>query len=367
MAQAIFWLSVILISAGYVTYPVLLYVWSRIRHRAVKKAEYSPSVSIVIAAHNGAEFVARKLQSLFALDYPSNLLEIILVSDGSTDATVSIAQGFADPRLRVLVKPERQGKPNAVNLAVENATGEIVVFNDVRQPLDPHAVRALVNNFADPEVGAVSGQMVLANQELQPTLGLYYGYEQWMRARESEIYSMIGAAGALYAIRRSLFKPLPPDVILDDMYTPLQIVHQGYRTVFEPTAQALDPHDKRSEFRRKLRTLTGNYQILVLMPWLLTPRNPILLQYVCHKILRLLVPFFLLVLLASSAWLHSGIYAVALALQISFYAVALSFRPLQRLPGLGKLSANGFSFVMANFAALLSFFFFVRGKKNLWV
>lgn len=367
MAKILFWISVAVIAFSYVGYPLLLGIWSRICRHPVQKQPWLPSVSIVLTVHDGERYLKGKLVTLLGLDYPADRLEIALVSDGSIDRTMEIARGFDDPRLRLFELPTRRGKPVALNLGVQQARGEIVIFNDVRQTMARDAVRELVANFRDPAVGAVTGELVLANEGLRPQLGLYYSYEQWIRKKESEIHSMVGAAGAFSAIRRSLFRPLPEGLILDDVYTPMQIALRGYRTVFDPSARAYDPHDTRSEFRRKLRTLTGNYQVLRLLPEILAPRNPLWLQYVCHKLTRLAVPFFLLLLLGANLWLHSGFYAATLVAQFGFYVTALSFRQLRRFPGLATVSAASFSFLMANSAALLGLLFFFRGKKNIWV
>ncbi len=367
MATFIFWLSACVLVCTYLGYPALLALWSWLRPRPVRKGSRLPTISIVLAVHNGEQHLERKLANLLELDYPPDLMEIVLVSDGSTDRTLEIARGVTDPRVRVLELPARRGKPGALNAAVEQARSEIIVFNDVRQTLARDAVRQLAANLCDPAVGAVTGEVFLANEQLRPQLSLYYRYEHWMRRKESVIHSMIGSSGAFSAIRRSLFRPLPEGVILDDIYTPMQILLRGYRTVFERDAWAYDPHDDRPEFRRKLRTLTGNYQILFLMPEILTPRNPLLVQYICHKLTRLAGPFFLLLLLGSSLWLHRGFYAAALAAQLGFYATALSFRWLRRFPGLATLSASSHSFLVANCAAAASLFVFLRGKKDVWV
>ena len=198
-------------------------------------------------------------------------------------------------------------------------------------------------------------------------LSLFNRYEHWIRSNESRAHSMVGATGALYAIRRELFRELPEELILDDMYTPLQIVMRGYRCVLEESALAVDSRDNRSEFRRKLRTLTGNYQLLTLLPGLLLPSNPIFLQYWCHKLSRLLVPFFLLSLFGASLALGGGWYQLALAAQVLFYLTALSSRHLQRFPGLAPVANAGYAFVMANCAAFLCVIFFLRRKKDLWV
>ncbi len=367
MAKFVFWLSVSVVVFSYLGYPTVLAAWSRLNPKPVRKAAWFPTVTVVLPIHNGERYVEKKLSNLLALDYPADRLEVVVISDGSMDRTVELARKFEGSRVRILELPVRTGKPTALNVGVSQARGEIVVFNDVRQTIAPDAVRKLVANLSDPSVGAVSGEFYLVNEQLSPQLGLYYRYEQWIRRKESEIHSMVGAAGALSAIRRNLYRPLPPGVILDDVYTPMQIVLRGYRSVFEPEAKAYDPHDTRSEFRRKLRTLTGNWQLLFLMAEILSPRNPLLVQYVFHKLARLAVPFFLLLLLGSSAWLHQGFYVLALPSQLVFYTIALCFRRLSRFPGLATVSASSFSFVMANCAALLGFFVFLRGKKDVWV
>ncbi len=370
MAKFVFWLSVSFVAFSYLGYPVLLAIWSWLRPQAVSKSPCFPSVSVVIPVHNGAEHVERKLVNLLTqMDYPRDKYEVILVSDGSTDGTPETAQRIVDPRLRIFTLPVRSGKPTALNLGVSEAHGEIIVFNDIRQTMAPTAMRELVANFSDPAVGAVTGEMMLADEQdrFRPQFGIYYRYEQWIRQKESAIHSMIGSAGAFSAIRRNLFQPLPAEVILDDIYTPMQIVLRGYRTVFDASALAYDPHDERSEFRRKLRTLTGNYQILFLLPGILTPRNPLLVLYLFHKVFRLIVPFFLLAAMGSNLFLRSGFYAVTLAAQLVFYLAAFASRPLRKLPAIGTLAASGFTFVQANCAAVLGLFLFLRKKRNLWV
>jgi biofilm PGA synthesis N-glycosyltransferase PgaC len=369
MPALLFWISACCVLLSYLGYPLLLAVWSRLRHRPVVKAACYPPVSVVLPVYNGERFLGRKLANLLALDYPPEFLEIIVVSDGSTDRTVDIVRSVSNPRIKLVEFPARRGKPAALNAGVAQATSQVLVFNDVRQTLAPDAIQKLVANLNDPAVGAATGQFVLASEggPKSAQLGFYARYEQWIRKKESRIHSMIGAAGAFSAIRRELYRPLPAEVLLDDVYIPMQIIFQGYRNVFETEAVAYDPLDHRPEFYRKLRTLTGNYQILRLLPAILSWRNPVLAQYLGHKVSRLLVPFFLLIAFGTSLYLHSGFYAAALVAQVWFYGVAIAFRQLDRVPGIGKLAAAGYSFVVANCAAFLGFFMFLRGKRDLWV
>lgn len=370
MAKYLFWLSVGFVFFTYFGYPALLGIWSWLRPRRVNKAPILPSVSIVVTVHNGVDYLGRKLANLLEqVDYPADKYEVILVSDGSTDGTLDEARRVNDPRFRLFALPTRSGKPSALNLGVKEARGEIVVFNDMRQTMATGAVRELVANFNDPEVGQVTGEMTLVDEDNKfgPQYGIYYRYEHWIRLKESTIRSMIGSSGAFSAIRRNLFKPLPAEIILDDVYTPMQIALQGYRTVFDASALAYDPHDSRPEFQRKQRTLTGNYQILFLLPAILSPRNPLLLFYLFHKVFRLIVPFFMLAALGANLFLHSGFYLATLASQILFYLIAFESPRLRDLPAIGPIAASGSTFVLANCAAVMGLFFFLRGKRDLWV
>jgi poly-beta-1,6-N-acetyl-D-glucosamine synthase len=366
----VFWLSVSFVTFAYVGYPLLLGIWTRFWPRPVTKSPCTPSVSVVIPIYNGLAYLDHKLENLLSqIDYPGDKFEVILVSDGSADGTPEAARAVTDPRFRFFALPSHQGKPAALNLGVSQARGEIVVFNDMRQTMAPDAVRQLVANFSDPAVGGVTGEMVLLDHHghIRHKLGFYYRYEQWIRRKESEAHSMIGSAGAFSAIRRSLFCPLPEGVILDDVYTPMQIVLQGFRTVFDSAAVAYDPHDQRSEFQRKMRTLTGNYQILFLLPPILSPRNPLLVPYLSHKVARLFVPFFMLGALGANFFHYSGFYAFTLAAQILFYSLTLGSRWLRRFPAVGTFAASGFAFVQANVAALLALFLFLGRKRDIWV
>jgi cellulose synthase/poly-beta-1,6-N-acetylglucosamine synthase-like glycosyltransferase len=247
--------------------------------------------------------------------------------DGSTDGSERIAARFAARGVQVVESVRHQGKAAALNRGVEAARGELVVFCDARQRLDPGAVRALVASFADPSVGAASGELVLldgSGRIAADGVGLYWRYEKAVRAMESRIHSTVGATGALYAIRRELFAPLPEDTLLDDVLVPMRIVLAGHRTVFEPGARAYDHEAPPAlEFARKVRTLAGNFQLLTFLPELLSPRsNPVFAQFVSHKLGRLLVPHLLVVLLVANLFLHSGVYLVFLVGQCTWYLLA---------------------------------------------
>ena len=340
MLKVIFWFSFFSIFYTYMGYPLILSVWRRIGKRTTNKGEPLPSVSIVLAVYNEEKLIERKLRNLLELDYPASLLEIIVSSDGSTDQTeekvarlqqerVSSPALSEGPALRLMTGPAHSGKAAALNRAVEHARGEIILFSDARQIFDRKCLLRIVSNFNDPAVGVASGELILVDRpggKEVAGVGMYWRYEKWLRRMESDIDSMLGATGALYAIRKSLYRPIPSDTILDDVLIPMQAVFEGYRIVFEPEALAYDfvPHRPETEFVRKVRTLAGNYQLLWENGALWSPRkNRVFFQYFSHKVGRLVVPFLLVVLFLSNLFLLKGFYLVFLFLQLAWYGLAL--------------------------------------------
>jgi len=327
--ETVFWLSFLLVGYVYVGYPALLLAWSRLAARPVRKACCEPSVSLVIAAYNERHNLGTKIDDCLALDYPADKLEVVVSLDGSTDGTAAVAAEHRcdHPRVVVVETSRHLGKAAALNRGIQAATGEVVVFCDARQHVDPRAIRELVANFSDPAVGAVTGELMLLDDTFRLAgdgVGLYWRYEKRLSAMESAIHSTVGATGALYAVRRHLLAPLPERAILDDMIVPLRAVLDGHRTVFEPRAHVYDrvcPPEV--EFRRKVRTLVGNFQLVRVMPQLLDPRrNPVFLQFVSHKVGRLLVPYCLILLFATNLLLHESLYVAFLLGQCAWYSLA---------------------------------------------
>ncbi len=256
-------------------YPLLLNWQSRRSDNPVHKDEKLRRVSVVIAVYNGEKFLERKLKTIFALNYPRDLIDVLVVSDGSTDRTDDIARSFAGQGVKFMRVPHA-GKAAALNAAVPTVSGEIVVLCDVRQTLDPDCLRNVIACFGDPKVGAVSPQTIIVQGETheETTTSLYWRYELWIRQRMTRIDSTFGYSGAFAAIRRSLWTPLPPGTLLDDVYEPLVAFFKGYRILMEPTATMYDfPTALQSEFRRKVRLQAGLYQMLKIMPQLLSSRN----------------------------------------------------------------------------------------------
>lgn len=330
--ELVFWLAVAFIAYVYVGYPLLLAVWSRLAPRPVHPGPAVPGVSIVIAARNEAASLEARIDNLHRLDYPADRMQIVIVSDGSEDETANILRRYDDDIDAVFLPPG--GKARALNAGVARARHDILVFADVRQRFAPDALRGLVAPLADPSVGGVSGELILdcetdagSASTIADGIGGYWKYEKWLRRHESLIGSTMGVTGAIYALRRSLWRPLPDDTILDDVLVPMRAVLSASRVVFASEARAFDPAAPADvELRRKIRTLAGNYQILRLEPRLLIPFvNPVWLQYVSHKVGRLLVPYALGLLFVTSAVLAttSAIYALAFGAQVAFYALAL--------------------------------------------
>ncbi len=341
-----FWASILFIFYIYAGYPVLLAIWSRLVSRPIAKrhAVRVPTVSIVIAARNEARRLPARITNLLGLEYPVPP-EIIVVSDGSTDRTDAALAPFGD-RVR-LIELGRGGKPLALNAGVAAARGDIIVFADARQRFARNALIELVANFADPAVGAATGELVLdcegesfvGDSKVAEGVGLYWTYEKWLRRQESRVWSTLGATGAIYAMRRLLWRPLPPETLLDDVLASMRIVLDGKRVVFDEDARAFDhvAQTAGDESRRKTRTLAGNYQILALEPRLLNPlANPVWLQYVSHKVGRLIVPWCLVLALVSNIPLafRSWPYRLALMVQLCFYGLALlGARSAHKQPG----------------------------------
>ncbi|MFZ0287235.1 MAG: glycosyltransferase family 2 protein, partial [Terriglobales bacterium] len=325
----VFWFAIAVIAYTYFGYAAWLWLRSRRHPQPVRLGPLTPAVTIVMVVRNEEQVVARKLENLLNLDYPSVNLQVIVVSDGSSDRTDAILrENGHNPRVSIVLKQLAQGKASGLNDALELAAGEVIVFTDARQLLQTDSVRLLMENFADPEVGCVSGELMLGDPEsgvCSNGLGLYWSIEKKIREWEAASGSVVGATGAFYAARKSLLAALPPETILDDVYVPLAIIRNGSRVVFDVRARAWDSEDLscEREFARKVRTLTGNYQLLQLAPWLLTAKNPVRFEFVSHKLLRLLMPFALVLVLLGSMILPGPVYRAALFLQLCFYGLGL--------------------------------------------
>jgi glycosyltransferase involved in cell wall biosynthesis len=326
----------------------------------------------VMAVHNGATMLAAQLQHLLTLDVEL-VREVIVVSDGSTDATASILQATNDARLRAIVLETQCGKAAALNHGIAAATGKILLFVDIRPRIEAGALAELLSNFADERVGCVAGELLLSTDghdgAASAVSGLYWKYEQWIRNCEAAWDSPVGVYGGFYAVRRSLVSIAPDGIILDDMFQPLSVIRQGYRSVCDRKAVVVDrwPAQAAGEFSRKVRTLAGNFQLIALAPWVLSAKNRVVFQLVSHKLLRLVVPYFFVLLLLSAAWVgaESWPYAAFAVLQAAFWLMAAM--SLKRpVPGLQKLAAPAGALLVLNAAAVAGLYRFLFTAGPLW-
>jgi biofilm PGA synthesis N-glycosyltransferase PgaC len=315
-----------------------------------------------------------------ALDYPAARMQIILSLDGPTDDTELVARKyeFETARMQVLLLRHHGGKADALNQAVAQTSGKILVFADARQLLDRAAVRELMSNFEDPTVGAVTGELMLLDEsgkESGDAVGLYWRYEKKLRSMESDIHSTLGATGALYAIRRELYTPIPTHTILDDVAIPMNAVLGGKRVVFDRTARAYDyvASSPATEYARKIRTLAGNFQLLKQMPELMAPwRNPVFIQFASHKVGRLLVPYFLGILFTSNFFLKGTAYGGILALQCIWYFLACTGGSAYRTTTfrssgqIKSLVLFPYTFTLMNWAAVVGLTHFLRKQHDVW-
>lgn len=360
--------SVLFLAYVIFLYPLLLGFLSSRSSRTVRRDRIERPVSIVIAVHNGESYLAEKLESIFAQNYPRELMEIFVISDGSTDRTEEIARSMASSGVQLIVLP-RGGKPAALNAGIAAAHGEFLVLTDVRQKIAPNALRCLLERFADPEVGVVSGALVIYDlADGRPAqASLYWRYEFWVRDRLSSLGSIFGATGAFYAIRKELAVPIPREILLDDMYLPLAAFFRGYRLVVEPEARIFDyPAGLNSEFRRKVRTLAGNYQILAAYPQLLGFRNPLWWHFVSYKFARLLLPFALILIFIGGWWLPYPFNAATLAIQALVYGLALLDRWIPESSIIKKGSGPASTFIVLMAAGIMALSILFVPSARLW-
>jgi poly-beta-1,6-N-acetyl-D-glucosamine synthase len=321
---AVFTLACAVALYALIGYPLLLNWLARRANNPVHKDDKLRTVSFVIAVYNGEKFLERKLRTILALNYPRELMEILVVSDGSTDRTDEIARSFAGQGVKFL-RVARGGKAAALNAGVPLVSGEILVLNDVRQTLDRDCLRNVIACFGDPKVGAVSPQTIIVRGETleETSTSLYWRYEHWIRLRLTRIDSTFGYSGAFAAIRRSLWVPLPAGTLLDDVYEPLVSFFKGYRILYEPTATMYDfPTVLQSEFKRKVRLQAGLYQMLKMMPELLSSRNRMRLHFLSAKYGRIVIPYCMIAAALATIGLPPYWRAIAACAEGLFYGLA---------------------------------------------
>jgi cellulose synthase/poly-beta-1,6-N-acetylglucosamine synthase-like glycosyltransferase len=372
-AQIVFWVCVALLAYIYAGFPLLVALWARWRARPVHRDNITPAMSLVVAAYNEARGIAAKLDNALALDYPRDQLEILVASDGSDDGTEDIVAGYAARGVQLLALP-RRGKLHALDTAIAQAHGEILVFSDANTHFEPQALRMLARNFADPAVGGVCGNQRHRRAAGRDSSGegekLYWSYDKSLKALESRTGSIVSADGAIYAIRRALYRKPASAAVTDDFAISTAVIEQGKRLVYEPAAVAYEDAvgDARGEFGRKVRIMTRGWHGVLLRRRLLDPRHYGFYAVVLwsHKVLRRLAPLCLLALFAASlaAARSAPLYAAAAVAQTAFYLLALAGGLLKRSrAGRRGVLYAPFFFVLANAAALVAFSRLLRGQR----
>ena len=368
-AHVAFWVSGLLVVYAYVGYPVALWVSARLRRRAAAvPLRQWPGVSMVIPAHNERDHISAKIRNTLDIVYPGTL-QVLVVSDGSTDGTVEIIRMRGDHGVEVVELPQRRGKAAALNAGLDYAKHDIVVFSDASIMLEPTAICRIVEPFADPLVGCVSGEDRISGGGGE---AVYGRYELFIRRQESIVHSIVGASGCFYAQRKALCGRFVPN-LAPDFLSVLRTVEQGYRAVSAAGAVGAMTAVERSgdEFQRKVRTLLRGMTTLWSVPQLLNPfRHPIIaFELLSHKLLRWLVPFLLLVLLAASAALapESGVFAALLALQIGLYGLAVAGLAGGERWSRRRIVKAATYFTVTNVAAVAAWAKYVSGvRQELW-
>jgi cellulose synthase/poly-beta-1,6-N-acetylglucosamine synthase-like glycosyltransferase len=373
IAATIAWIALAGVAYVYVGYPALLWLVTRVSTRHVRAQAITPPVTLVISAFNEAPIIGKKIENTLDLDYPRDRLEILVVSDASTDETDEIVRSFASRGVRLLRLGERQGKTAGLNVALREARNEIVVFSDANILYTRTAIRYLVRGFADHEVGCVTGDSRYVSDSSSAAHvqeDAYWGYERTVRHMESRLGSTVGGDGAIFAIRRGLYTPLSPEAI-NDLVTPLQIVARGYRAVFEPEAVGYEPSagSFKAEFRRKRRIVTRSWRGVMSVPGVLNPRRTgaFAWQVWSHKLLRWLVlPLMMVAVVASFVAVPLGLLyqAVVVGFLVSLGLAAVGAALGDRLGRLARVSHAALYFYLVNCAAVLGIVMAMAGRAD---
>lgn len=377
VALVLFWAATGLTFYAYAGYPLLIALLGRLVRRRVAKAEIEPTVTILITAYNEEKDIAAKIKNCLELNYPKDKLEIVVASDGSTDGTDNIVKHLAEEyqrEVRIVLHrvAGRKGKTGAQNSAIQVCRGDIIVFSDAACLYDPGTVRALVRNYADARVGAVSGRadyFIKEEGSVGECTGLFWRLENFIKSQQSRLWTLTGATGPIYSSRRDLYTPLPPRII-SDLVEPLTILQRGYRVVFEPEARALEETAGRAadEFKMRIRVIVRGMNGILFVRDLLNPlRHPwVSFQLLSHKVSRWLVPINCLVALGANVPLAlsgSRFYLAALGLQVSFYALAALGYSLDRAGRKIRILSIPLYFCVVNIASLISLFKVIRNEN----
>jgi poly-beta-1,6-N-acetyl-D-glucosamine synthase len=378
ITSVIFWVGILIVGYTYVGYGIIIYILSKLRKRtnvlSSAQDEHLPSVTLLVAAYNEADIIRKKIENTLELDYPKNKLEIFFVTDGSTDHTPEIVKEYTD--IQLFHSFERKGKIHAVNRVMKSVRTPIVIFCDANTDLNREAIKYIVRHYQDPTIGGVAGEKRILSKDKDNASGsgegLYWKYESFLKKKDAEVYSIVGAAGELFSVRTDLFEEPAENMIIEDFYLSMRITAKGYRFAYEPEAFAIETASAsvKEEWKRKVRISAGGFQAMSKLSYLLNPfRYGILsFQYISHRVLRwTLAPLFLPIIFLTNAWLafyRVPFYQLTMALQVLFYGLAfLGYLLRDR-----KIGIKGF-FVPYYFAVMnLSVYFglnrYLRGKQS---
>lgn len=366
MIFLIFWFVFILICYHYVGYPLYLMALYFFKKDTVIKNEIYPFVDLVIAAYNEEKVIEQKIKNSLELDYPTEKLNIIIVSDGSTDTTHQIVQKYENARLIGMFHPLRRGKTAALNRALDSATGQIVVFSDANSMFDSNAVKMLVRNFNDSVVGGVCGRKSIVSNEARESSrgdGLFWDFESSLKNMQSHVDSISTGDGEIFAVRRELYEEIPEFIINDDTAITLNIIEKGYRVIYEPEAVSREEASSiiEDDFNVKARMVSGGYQTMKQYSRMFfPPRNLFSVQFLSHKLLRWVMPYLLIILFISSFILDGVFYCFFFWLQFLFYIMALMGYVLRNKNIDTGILYYPLYYCTMNFAAALGLVYFLR-------
>jgi cellulose synthase/poly-beta-1,6-N-acetylglucosamine synthase-like glycosyltransferase len=374
--EVFFWTCCAVLLWTYAGYPALMVGRAALRRDRDPSANqgaplppHTPSVTVILAVRNVAAELESRVENLLEQQYPPELLDIVIACNGCTDETEAVARRLAasSPRVTMVCSAAEAGKAGALNSGAAVAGGEVLVFADARQRFDPRAVCELMAPLRDAKVGGVTGRLLIGNtaDAVVAGVGRYWQLETQLRLAESQTGSVVGATGAIYAVRRRLFQPLPSGVLLDDVYLPMSVVRQGYRICMAPAAVAYDrpSADGAAEYRRRVRTLVGNLELLRLMPGLLLPvTNPIFVRYISHKLLRVLTPVFCVGVVVSGMVLTGWLYRGPASALLAIYALGALGMVVQ-----WRLLAVPSAFLLLHRAGFTALLRPTRRASDIWV
>jgi poly-beta-1,6-N-acetyl-D-glucosamine synthase len=374
MIALYFYIIFILILYHYLGFPLLTFMLSWLKRKPINRKEIYPDLSLIIAAYNEEKVIEEKIRNCVALDYPEERLEVIIVSDGSTDHTPQLVEKYRKPNLKGLFEPPRRGKTAALNRAVQQAKGEIIVFSDANSMYDPQALKMLVRNFNDPAVGGTCGRKsILKNLQRESSRGdsLFWDFESYLKKKQSITGSISTGDGEIFAIRKNLYSKIPETIINDDTAITFNIINAGFRVVYEPEAITWEEASTviEDDFNVKARMVSGGYQTLKFYAHMLfPPRSYFAFQFLSHKMLRWGMPFLLINLFISSLLMGYGIYIVLWWAQAAFYLTAILGYSFRKSNINMKVLYFPFYYCAMNIAAGVGFFYFLRRDSltNIW-